>query len=336
MMEHRRLGSSGLKVSSLCLGAMTFGESTTFMKGVTSPDKEARRVLDRALEAGVDFIDTANVYSEGRSEELLGQWLQGRRQNVVLATKCRFAMGSTVHDQGLSRRHIIAACEASLKRLNTDWVDLYQVHMQDGSVEIDETLRALDDLRRDGKIRYAGCSNYTGYRLAESIGAAALHRTLRYESVQLQWSLVERGAEREMVPACRAFNLGIMVWSPLGRGLLSGKYRRDMAPPEGSRLSEWKDTFKKYNHDGTWNVLDAVMKVAKEADSTPARVALAWLLQKREVTSVIIGARDEKQLEDNLAATSLRLTETQLKALEEVSRPNFGYPYDFIGAREAW
>lgn len=335
-MEHRRLGTSGLKVSSLCMGAMTFGESQGFMKGVTSANDEARRVLDAALDAGIDFIDTANVYSDGQSEALLGQWLGPRRRNLIIATKCRFAMGPSVHDLGLSRRHIIQACEDSLKRLNTEWIDLYQVHMQDGSVSVEETLRALDDLIRAGKVRYAGCSNYTGYRLAEASLTAQLKNVARYESIQLQWSLLERGAEREMIPSAKAFGLGLLVWSPLGRGLLTGKYRKDAPPPAGTRLSEWKDTWKKYNVDGTWKTIEAVAAVAAEANTTPARVALAWLLRKPEVTSVILGARTVAQLQDNLAAQELKLSDAQVKTLDAASEPAWGYPYDFIGGRERW
>jgi len=323
-------------VSALCLGTMTFGESQGFMKNVTSSDDEARKMLDAALEAGIDFLDTANMYSEGRSEELLGQWLGPRRKNVIVATKCRFQAGPTVHDVGLSRRHILQACDDSLRRLRTDWIDLYQVHMQDGAVEIEETLRALDDLIKAGKVRYAGCSNYAGYRLVEALWQSDRRNLTRFESVQLQWSLVERGAEREVVPACRAFGVGVLVWSPLGRGLLSGKYRKDQPPPSGSRLSEWKDTWRKYNADPTWRAIEAVEQVAKQLGSSSARVALAWLLQKKEVSSVIIGARNLKQLEDNLAATTLQLSAEQVKLLDAASEPPWQYPYDFIGMREAW
>ena len=340
-IEYRRLGRSGLEVANLCLGAMTFGESRTFMKGVTSPDAEARAVLDRALDAGIDFIDTANVYSEGRSEELLGEWLGRRREKIVLATKCRFPVGADPkpkpNDWGLSRRHILQACEASLRRLRTDWIDLYQVHMQDRSVPIEETLRALDDLIRQGKVRYAGCSNYTGYRLAESLWAADRRDLHRYESVQLQWSLIERGAEREVLPACREFGVGVLVWSPLARGLLSGKYQRSQPPPSGSRLEAWQDTWKKQSGDeSTWRILDEVQAVARESESTPARVAIAWLLQQPECTSVILGARTVAQLEDNLAAANLRLAPEQMRRLEQVSRPAWGYPYEFIALREPW
>ena len=335
-MEHRRLGKSGLSVSTLCLGTMTFGDSTGFMKGVTSPDIEARKVLDRAIDAGIDFIDTANMYSEGNSERLLGEWLGARRKDLIVATKCRFPMGPSPHDQGLSRRHIIQACEDSLKRLRTDWIDLYQVHMQDGQVEIEETLRALDDLIRDGKIRYSACSNYTGYRLGEAMWVSDKRNLHRFESVQLQWNLLERGDEREMIPACRAFGLGVLVWSPLARGMLSGKYRRDMQPPTGSRMGEWKDAWKRINNDKTWALLDGVAAVAKEVGSTPAGVALAWLLHKHEVSSVILGARDLTQLEDNLKAATLKLSPTQMELLDKASTPAWGYPYDFIAYRESW
>lgn len=338
-MEHRRLGKSGLKVSVLSLGTMTFGESQTFMKGVTSTEDEGRRVLERALEAGIDLFDTANVYSEGRSEELLGQWLGPRRKDVLVATKCRFAIGPgkpRPMELGLSRRHIVQACEDSLRRLGTDWIDLYQVHMQDGATEIEETLRALDDLVRSGKVRYIGCSNYTGYRLTESLWVADRRNLSRYESVQLQWSLVERGAEREVIPACRAFDLGVLVWSPLGRGLLSGKYRQGESAPKGTRLAEWRDTYARMNTDQSWQVVDAVRQVAKEVDSTPARVALAWLLAKPECSSIILGARTVAQLEDNLAAAQLELGAEHLALLDKISEPAWRYPYDFIGARERW
>ena len=306
-MELRRLGRSGLKVSAMSLGAMTFGESQTFMKGVTSSDDETRRVFDRAVDAGVNLVDTANVYSEGKSEELTGKWIEGKRDRVLLATKCRFPIGFGVthkpgpHDWGLSRKAILDACEGSLRRLRTDVIDLYQVHMQDTSVAIDETLRALDDLVRQGKVRYIGCSNYTGYRLVESFWTAEKVNTHRYESVQLQWSLAERGAEREVLPACRAFEVGTLLWSPLARGFLSGKYQRNQPPPAGTRLESWKDSYKAYDTDRMWNVVDLLGRIAKRRETTHAAVALAWLLAKPETTSIIVGARTVAQLDDNLA-----------------------------------
>lgn len=339
---HRPLGRSGLRVTSLTLGAMTFGESQGFMKGVTSPDDEAKAVLDRALDAGIDTIDTANLYSEGRSEELLGRWLQGRRQRVTLLTKCRFPTVALPgrrpgpYEAGLSRRGIIENCEASLRRLQTDFIDLYQVHMQDGAVPIEETLRALDDLQRAGKVRWIGCSNYTGYRLVEALWTADKRALASFASVQLQWSLVCRDAERELVPAARTFGLGTLVWSPLGRGFLSGKYERGQPPPKDARLASWQESWKLYDNDRCWGLLDVVRGIAKERATTPAAVSLAWLLAQPQCSSVIVGARTVQQLEENLAARELQLTTTELARLDAASKPDWGYPYSFIAAREPW
>lgn len=340
-MELRTLGTSGLKVSVLSLGAMTFGESMSFMKGVTSSDDEARRVFDRAIERGVNLIDTANVYSEGRSEELVGEWVKGKR-GVLVATKCRFPMGfghtekPGPHDSGLSRKHIMEACEASLRRLKLDTIDLYQVHMQDNTVRIDETLRALDDLVTQGKVRYLGCSNYTGYRLVESLWAAERNRTRRYEAVQLQWSLLERGAEREVVPACRQFGLGTLVWSPLASGFLSGKYRRGAPMPEGTRLTEWKDTMKRIGVERSYDVIEKLDAIAKRRDASCAQVALAWLIAKKEVSTIILGARTTEQLDDNLRATDVKLAPEDVKALDEISAPDWAYPYTMIARTQQW
>ncbi|MCC7000404.1 MAG: aldo/keto reductase [Deltaproteobacteria bacterium] len=340
-MEIRSLGRSGLRVSALSLGAMTFGESQTFMRGVTSPDDEARRVFDAAVDAGMNLVDTADVYSEGRSEELTGAWIKGKRDRVLLATKCRFPIGFGTrpvgpHDSGLSRKHIMEACEASLRRLGTDVIDLYQTHMQDRAVPIDETLRALDDLVTQGKVRYVACSNYTGYRLTESLWRAEALRTQRYEALQLQWSLAVRDCEREMIPACRAFQLGVLVWSPLARGFLSGKYQRGQPAPAGSRFESWKDSYKQFDNDRGWGILAAVTEVAQRRETTPAAVALAWLLARPEVTSIIVGARTVAQLEDNLKALTVKLSADDLRQLDDASRPAWGYPYDFIAMREPW
>ena len=337
-MDTRQLGRSGLRVSALSLGAMTMGESQGFMKGVHSDDDEAVRVLDAALEAGVDTIDTANVYSEGRSEGLLGKWLSGKRQRITLLTKCRFPTTPNLHPNqfGLSRKSIIWNCEESLRRLNTDYIDLYQVHMQDRSVPIDETLAALDDLVGAGKVRYIGCSNYTGYRLTESLWSADRKNTVRFEGVQLQWSLVARDAERELVPAAKAFGLGLLVWSPLGRGFLSGKYQRGEKPPEGSRLASWKESFAAVATEQNWKTLETVRAVAKRLEATPASVSLAWLLARPETSSVIVGARSLAQLRENLAAAQVKLSAPDLAELNAVSEPSWGYPYAFIAGREPW
>jgi aryl-alcohol dehydrogenase-like predicted oxidoreductase len=337
-MEHRHLGRSGLEVSVLSLGAMTFGESQTFMKGVTSPDDEARKIFDKAIDLGMNLVDTANVYGDGESEKRTGEWIRGKRQKVLLATKCRFAVVKDPgpHDHGLSRQHIMRACEDSLKRLGTDVIDLYQVHMQHSAVPIEETLRALDDLITQGKVRYIGCSNYAAYRLVESLWVAEKLRTHRYASVQLQWSLVVRDAEREVVPACRAFGLGTLIWSPLARGFLSGKYQRGQKPPAGSRLESWQESFKALDTERNWSILEVVGRIAKQRETTPSAIALAWLLARPETTSIIVGARTLAQLDDNVRALEVKLSEAEIKELDTASKPDWGYPYSFIAMREPW
>lgn len=337
-MEQRQFGKSGLRLSILSLGAMTMGESEGFMKGVGSDEAEALWVLDASLDAGIDTIDTANVYSEGRSEELVGAWMKGKRQRITLLTKCRFPTVPGMHpnEYGLSRKSVIWNCEESLRRLQTDVIDLYQVHMQDRTAPIDETLRALDDLQRAGKIRYAGCSNYTGYRLTESLWSADRHDTVRFDGIQLQWSLVSREAERELIPASRAFGLGVLAWSPLASGFLTGKYQRGEQPPEGSRLAAWKDGWAGRATEQNWRTLDAVQAVAKRRESTAAVVSLAWLLQRPEVTSVIVGARTTSQLAENLKASALKLTPEEIAGLDKASAPDWGYPYSMISGREPW
>jgi len=340
-MELRQLGRCGLRVSALSLGAMTFGESQTFMKGVTSSEDEARRVFDAAVDAGVNLVDTANVYNEGKSEELTGKWIADKRHKVLLATKCRFPVGFGSRpvgpsDMGGTRLHILSSCEASLKRLNTDHIDLFQLHQQDAAVPIDETLRAFDDLVTQGKVRYVGCSNYTGYRLVESLWSADKRDTVRYESVQLQWSLLVRDAEREVVPACRAFGLGTLIWSPLASGFLSGKYKRGQVAPAGSRLAAWQDTFKRHDNDRSWSLLDVIGKIAQRHETTHAAVSLAWLLSRPEVSSIIVGARNVEQLQGNLKSLDVKLSAEESKQLDEASKPEWGYPYGFIGGREPW
>ena len=341
-MEHRNLGRTGLQVSRLSFGAMTVGDADSgFMKGVTSSEGEALRVLDRALDAGMDTIDTANTYSEGRSEELLGRWLQGKRERVVLATKCRFPTRGTEalarpHEYGLSRKAILRACEESLARLRTDYIDLYQTHMQHQSVPIDETLSALDDLVRQGKVRYVGCSNYTGGRLVESLWAADRRGYEPYASIQLQWSLGVRDAERELIPAASAFGLGVLVWSPLARGFLSGKYQRGQPAPEGTRFATWADSYRQFDNERGWSLLDTVRAVAARHGASPASVSLAWLLARTECTTIIVGARTVEQLDENLRALDLELAAADIDELNRASEPAWGYPYDFMRMRSEW
>ncbi len=334
-MEHRNLGRSGLEVSSLCLGAMTFGEADekSFMHDVGCDEQTSFAIIDRALEAGVNFFDTADVYGQdGLSERVIGRWLErtGMRDRIVLATKFRFRMAEGPNGSGASRRRVIAACEASLRRLGTDRIDLYQIHMQDMTTPEDETLRALDDLVRAGKVLYIGCSNYAAYRLTESLWISKTQGLEHFVALQAQYSLVERDLEREHVPLCRDHGLGILPWSPLASGFLTGKYHRGQKAPEGSRLDKWKDRFARFDSERNWRILDAVRSVAKEVGSTEPEVAVAWLLSKREVASVIIGVRSVAQLESNLGGAALALEPASLRVLDEASAFDLGYPYDFM------
>lgn len=334
-MEYRNLGSSGLRVSSLCLGAMTFGEAdeASFMHKVGSDESTSQAVLDRALELGVNFIDTADVYGQdGLSERVLGNWLgaRGVRDQVVLATKFRFTMGSGPNKSGASRYRIIKCCEDSLRRLRTDRIDLYQIHMQDITTPEEETLRALDDLVRAGKILYAGCSNYAAYRLVDSLWKARTAHGVGFVTLQAQYSLVVRELEREHVPLCREHGLGILPWSPLAGGFLSGKYKKGDQPPEGSRLAQWKERYSRYDNDRNWAILDAVRAVAGELDASPAEVSLAWLLGRTAVSSVIFGARTVAQVDENVKAAKLKLSAEQTARLDEASAFDLGYPYQFM------
>ena len=332
-MRYRRLGSSGLEVSSICLGAMTFGEPAKgFMAGVAADETTSFAMLDRAVEAGVNFIDTANVYGMGLSEEVLGRWLKrdGRRERLVIATKFRMSMGDGPNDRGGSRAHVMAQVEASLKRLGIETIDLYQMHAQDRHVPIEETLGALDDLVRAGKVRYVGASNFTGERLVESLWVSDRRNLARFVSLQPQYSLVCRNIEMELLPACRRFGVGVVCWSPLGRGFLSGKYAKDAAPAAGTRLATWQDSWRMVDTERNWAVLAEVKAVAKELGSTPSRVALAWVLAQPGITSVIVGARTVEQLEDNLGGEALTLPPAALERLDKASAVEWGYPFDFL------
>lgn len=334
-METRTVGNSGLTVSSLCLGAMTFGEpdESSFMHGVAASEETARSIMSRAVEAGCFFWDTADVYgNDGLSERVIGRWFADtkKRDSVVLATKFRFRMGEGPLGTGASRRRIVRACEDSLRRLQTDRIDLYQIHMQDITVPEEETLRALDDLVRAGKVLYIGCSNYAAYRLTDSLWTSKTEHIERFVSLQAQYSLVERVLEREHVPLCAKHGLGILPWSPLAGGFLTGKYEKGQGAPEGTRLEKWRDRYQSFDNDRNWRIIDEVRAVARELEATPAQVSLAWLLAKPVVSSVIFGARTEKQLDDNLKAASIRLSSDQLRRLDEASGFPLGYPYDFM------
>ncbi|MGZ4313455.1 MAG: aldo/keto reductase [Solirubrobacteraceae bacterium] len=326
-MEYRSLGSSGLRVSSLTLGTMTFGGQGNFANVGDTDLAGARRQIDMCLDAGVNLIDTADVYSTGRSEEIVGEALQGKRDEVLISTKVRFAMGDSPNDAGLSRHHIISGCEASLRRLRTDHIDLYHVHEWDGLTPLEETLDALRHLQDAGKIRYAGVSNYAGWQLMKALGIAQRDHLARFVSQQIYYSLQERSAEYELIPLGLDQGLGTLVWSPLAGGLLSGKYRRDQDAPTGSRhLTDW-DEPPVYDEDKLHDTIDVLVGVADGHGVSAAQVALAWLLGRPGVSSIVIGARTDEQLADNLKAAELTLTEAETDRLEEVSRPPLLYPY---------
>jgi aryl-alcohol dehydrogenase-like predicted oxidoreductase len=326
-MEYRQLGRSGLRVSTLTLGTMTFGGRGPF-RNVGATDVEgARRQVDMAADAGVNLIDTADVYSGGASEEIVGEVLKGRSDQLLVATKARFPMGPGANDAGLSRHHLIEACEASLRRLQRDHIDLYQVHEWDGQTPLEETLAALEHLVHSGKVRYVGCSNFAGWQVMKALGIARATGLPSFVSQQIYLSLQERSAEYEIVPSALDQGLGLLIWSPLAGGLLSGKYRRGQDPPEGSRhASEW-DEPPVYDEDRLYDTIEVLVEIAESRGVSAARVALAWLLGRPAVTTVIVGARTDEQLADNLAAAELSLSEEEMRRLEEGSRPPLLYPF---------
>jgi aryl-alcohol dehydrogenase-like predicted oxidoreductase len=326
-MEQRQLGASGLRVSALTLGTMTFGGRGRFADVGSTGLEDARRQIHRCLDAGVTVIDTADIYSEGMSEELVGQALQDRREDVVLATKVRFPMGPGPNDAGLSRHHVIEGCEASLRRLQTDHIDLYQLHEWDGQTPLEETLGALEHLVDSGKVRYVGCSNYAAWQMMKALGIADARGLPRFVSTQVYYSLQERAIEHEIVPACIDQGVGVLVWSPLAGGLLSGKYRRGQQGPAGARhLTDWGEP-PVHDEDKLYDVIDVLVEIAEGHGVSAAQVALAWVLRRPGVSSVIIGARTDEQLADNLRATELALGDEELRRLEEVSRSPLPYPF---------
>ncbi|MBM1172580.1 aldo/keto reductase [Microvirga arabica] len=327
-MEYRQLGRSGLKVSTITLGTMTMGGKGNFAKVGNVGLDEARRQIDMCLGAGVNLIDTANVYSNGASEEIIGEALGGRRKGgVLLATKARFAMGEGPNDRGLSRYHLIHECEASLKRLQIDVIDLYQVHEWDGLTPLEETLEALDTLVRQGKVRYIGCSNYSGWHLMKALGISEREYRQRFISQQIHYTLEAREAEYELIPIALDQGLGVLVWSPLAGGLLPGKHRRNQAAPEGTRqLAGWMEPPIR-DENRLWTIVETLVSIAENRNVSAAQVALAWLLGRPAVTSVVIGGRTETHLADNLGATDLKLTPEERTSLDQVSTLPVLYPY---------
>jgi aryl-alcohol dehydrogenase-like predicted oxidoreductase len=326
-MKYNFLGRTGLYVSEICLGTMTWGGKGFWTVVGQLPLEAVTSQLRVAVESGVNFIDTANVYSEGLSEELLGQAIRALgidRRELIVATKVRGRMGPGRNEVGLSRHAIMNGIDASLRRLQMDHVDLYQIHGVDPLTPIDETLRALDDLVRSGKVRYIGLSNHAAWQIMKANALAERHGWTRFESVQAYYSLAGRDLEREILPLVHDQSMGVMVWSPLAGGLLSGKFSRDASGPDGARRSTFD--FPPVNRERAWACIDAMRPIAEARGVSAARVALAWVLAQRGVTTIIIGAKSEEQLRDNIAASDLTLTVEEFRALDAVSALPPEYP----------
>ncbi len=325
-MDYRYLGRTGLKVSELCLGAMSFGREAT--------EEVSFQLLDRFADAGGTFIDSADVYGQGKSEEILGRWLKGRRrEDFVIATKVRYPMGDGPNDVGLSRKHILAAIEESLSRLQTDYVDLYQVHAWDPGTPLEETLYTLNELVKSGKARYIGASNFAGWQLQKAMDISRQMGWEGFSSLQPLYNLLDRAIEWEVLPVCRSEGIGVFTWSPLRGGWLSGKYHRGMdAPPPGSRVEKaeeegWSEAWSIYNNEHTWNVIDVLFEVAEETGKKPAQVALNWVLHRPGITAPTIGVRKMTHLEDNLGAIGWQLSQEHLDRLNTASAKRLPYPY---------
>jgi aryl-alcohol dehydrogenase-like predicted oxidoreductase len=325
-MQYRRLGHSGLKVPVFSFGTATFGGSGEFFKAWGHTDvQEATRLVDICMDAGLNFFDTANVYSAGLAETILGKALDGRRDKALIATKATFPMGSGPNDFGSSRQHIVHECEASLKRMGTDYIDLYYMHGFDSFTPVEETLRALDDLVRSGKVRYIGCSNFSGWHLMKSLSISERHGWSRYAAHQVYYSLVGRELEWELMPLALDQGVGSVVWSPLAGGALSGKIRRNQSAPKDSRLGQIK--FVSYDDEILYRVVDVLDEIALERNCSISQVALNWVLSRPTVANIVIGARNEEQLRQNLAALEWTMTEGEIARLDVASATRVLYPY---------
>ena len=326
-MRYNLLGNTGLKVSELCLGTMTFG-GKGFFKVIGSQGQEiADELVKRSVDAGINFIDTANVYSEGWSEEITGKAVHNlglNRYDLILATKVRGTMGAGPNDKGLTRKHIVHQAEASLKRMKTDYIDLYQIHSYDPITPLEETLRALDDLVRSGKVRYIGASNVTAWQLMKALAYSEYNQLAKFVSLQAYYTIAGRDVEREILPLLQDQKVGMMVWSPLAGGFLSGKYKRNAVGEQGRRNESFD--FPPLNKDRAFDIMDVLQPMVNEKQASIAQLALAWLLHQSAVTSVIVGANKIEQLEDNLKAVTVRFTAQELEKLNAVSKLSAEYP----------
>ncbi|PGT91420.1 MULTISPECIES: aldo/keto reductase [Bacillaceae] len=322
-MKYKTLGKSGLLVSELCLGAMTFGKEVT--------EEDSIRMIHNFLDQGGNFIDTADVYVGGESEKIVGHAIKERRSEVVLATKVRMRVGPHPNDFGYSRRRILEGVDQSLKRLNTDYIDLYQLHVWDNLTPIEETIRTLDDLVSSGKVRYIGCSNFLAWQMMKALSYSDFHNMVRFISIQPQYSLINREMDREILPLCREENVGVIPWAPIGGGFLTGKYKQGESPTTG-RLSKGvgESSWENRDNDKNFKILQTVEEIAQAVDKTPAQVSLKWLLQKEEITSPIFGASSLEQFNENMGSVDWELTAGQWNQLDEVSKIPSEYPTRFL------
>jgi aryl-alcohol dehydrogenase-like predicted oxidoreductase len=327
-MDYRQLGHSGLKVSALSFGCGTFGGGSEFFRAWGETDvKEAKRLIDVCLEAGVNLFDTADIYSNGLSEEILGKAIEGRRDQLLISSKATFRVGDGANDVGSSRYHLVRSCENSLRRLGTDHIDIYHMHGFDATTPVDETLATLDTLVKSGKVRYIACSNFSGWHLMKSLAIAEKYGWTRYVGHQVYYSLIGREYEWELMPLGLEEKVSALVWSPLGWGRLTGKIRRGQLLPEVSRLHKTADKGPQVGDEYLYTVVDALDEIAKETGKSVPQIALNWLLQRPTIATVIVGARNEEQLKQNLGAVGWNLTAEQVKKLDEASAIQRAYPY---------
>ena len=328
-MQYSKLGNSGLLVSRLAFGAMTFGKSEGMFKEISKVDQPlADQMIGKVLDAGVNFFNTADGYTGGQSEIMLGKALGAKRKSAIIATKVGFRTGEALNDHGLSRHHILDSVEGSLKRLGTDYIDVYLVHRVDRLTPLDETLHALDDVVRQGKVRYIGLSNWPAWMVAKAGGIQKRLGWTHFRAAEMYYSLVGRDLEHDFVPMAEDAGIGLMIWSPLAGGFLSGKYSRENPQGDGGRLNAFD--FIPYDKEKGYAIVDVVKEIAAAHKATPAQVSIAWLLAKKHVTSVLVGANKMAQLEDNLAAVNVKLTDADVKRLDELSTPGTPYPHWFV------
>ena len=325
-MEYRTLGRSGLKISAITMGTFSFGGVGAFARVASQDVKDARRLIDTCIDGGVNVFDTANMYSLGRSEEILGEALEGKRDGVLISSKARMRIGDGPNDEGVSRYHLIRECERSLKRLRTDHIDIYFMHEWDGLTPLDEMLAALDTLRQQGKIRYIGCSNYSGWHIMKTLAVADAKNLPRFVTQQIHYTLEAREAEYELLPISVDQGLGVMVWSPLAAGLLSGAFGRDKTPADSRQAAGWSEPPIR-DQDRLWNIVDVLNDIAGARGVTAAQVSLAWTLSRPGVASLVVGGLTEQHFKDNIAAVDLKLTGEDLERLNQVSRAPYIYPY---------